>query len=87
MMLVTIECNSCWCNFITEVDNNLLIEGETDWKVLVLDVNDPMANQINGTYLPLVQKISSGITYMSCLSPWVRSQFPIFIIMISIWLI
>jgi inorganic pyrophosphatase len=27
----------------------LLDEGETDWKVLVIDVNDPLAPRLNGT--------------------------------------
>ena len=26
----------------------LIDEGETDWKILCIDVNDPMAEQMNG---------------------------------------
>jgi hypothetical protein len=29
----------------------LLDEGETDWKVLAIDVNDPLASKLNGKYL------------------------------------
>lgn len=28
----------------------LLDEGETDWKVLAIDVNDPLASKLNGKY-------------------------------------
>lgn len=27
---------------------SLLILGETDWKIIVIDVNDPLAEQMNG---------------------------------------
>jgi len=30
----------------------LLDEGETDWKVLAIDVKDPLAAQLNGTEEP-----------------------------------
>lgn len=26
----------------------LLDEGETDWKVIVIDINDPLASKLNG---------------------------------------
>ena len=26
----------------------LLDEGETDWKVIVIDINDPLASKMNG---------------------------------------
>lgn len=29
----------------------MLDEGETDWKVLAIDVNDPMASKVNGECL------------------------------------
>lgn len=29
----------------------MIDEGETDWKILAIDVNDPHANQLNGTCL------------------------------------
>lgn len=29
----------------------MIDEGETDWKVIVIDVNDPMASQLNGKIL------------------------------------
>lgn len=29
----------------------MLDEGETDWKVLAIDINDPMAHQVNGMLL------------------------------------
>ncbi len=28
----------------------LLDEGETDWKVIVIDINDPLASKLNGNY-------------------------------------
>jgi inorganic pyrophosphatase len=28
----------------------LIDEGETDWKVLAIDVTDPMADKLNGIY-------------------------------------
>lgn len=31
----------------------MLDEGETDWKVLAIDINDPMASKVNGTCLQL----------------------------------
>ena len=27
----------------------LIDEGETDWKILCIDVNDPLAKEMNGT--------------------------------------
>lgn len=29
----------------------LLDEGETDWKVIAIDINDPLASKLNGNYL------------------------------------
>lgn len=29
---------------------NILFLGETDWKVLVIDVDDPIAPEVNGNY-------------------------------------
>lgn len=29
----------------------MIDEGETDWKVIVIDVNDPLAKQLNGLLL------------------------------------
>ncbi len=29
----------------------LLDEGETDWKVIVIDITDPLASKLNGTSL------------------------------------
>lgn len=29
--------------------NNIIL-GETDWKIIVIDVNDPLADQMNGNY-------------------------------------
>lgn len=29
----------------------LLDEGETDWKVLAIDVNDPLASKLNGNVI------------------------------------
>jgi inorganic pyrophosphatase len=29
----------------------MIDEGETDWKILVIDVNDPLAEHINGSHL------------------------------------
>lgn len=28
----------------------IFILGETDWKIIVIDVNDPLADQMNGNY-------------------------------------
>ena len=28
----------------------LIDEGETDWKVIAIDVNDPLASQLNGEF-------------------------------------
>jgi len=28
------------------------VAGETDWKVIAIDVTDPLANDLNGMYLP-----------------------------------
>ena len=28
----------------------LIDEGETDWKILAIDINDPKASEMNGTY-------------------------------------
>ena len=39
----------------------LFCTGETDWKVLVIDVNDPMASQINGmiiTFSPVTHSLN-----------------------------
>jgi inorganic pyrophosphatase len=27
---------------------NLFCSGETDWKIIVIDINDPLSSQING---------------------------------------
>jgi len=32
----------------------LLDEGETDWKVIVIDVNDPLAPKLNGKYIFII---------------------------------
>jgi inorganic pyrophosphatase len=34
----------------------LLDEGETDWKVIVIDVNDPLASKLNGRFCFLSKK-------------------------------
>jgi inorganic pyrophosphatase len=39
----------------------LLDEGETDWKLLAIDVNDPLANQINGKCAYIMQNV--GLTF------------------------
>ncbi len=29
----------------------MIDDGETDWKVIAIDVNDPLAEQLNGIYI------------------------------------
>lgn len=29
----------------------LLDEGETDWKLIAIDINDPLADKVNGIYI------------------------------------
>ena len=44
----------------------LIDEGETDWKVLAIDVNDPLASKMNGKLWVFV--------YINCNPcPWPRS--------------
>jgi len=31
----------------------MIDEGETDWKVIAIDVTDPLAEKLNGTSLPV----------------------------------
>jgi inorganic pyrophosphatase len=38
----------------------MIDEGETDWKVIVIDVNDPLAAQLNGMPAPLVSSHRGG---------------------------
>ena len=42
---------------------SLRASGETDWKVLVIDVKDPLAEKLNGTYCFVVA--SSAELYVS----------------------
>lgn len=32
----------------------LLDEGETDWKLIAIDIRDPMANQLNGNAVHII---------------------------------
>lgn len=37
--------------FIEGTNKHFYFLGETDWKIIVIDINDPLADQINGKYL------------------------------------
>jgi inorganic pyrophosphatase len=39
----------------------LLDEGETDWKVIVIDINDPLASKLNGKKKKKLYKMLLGI--------------------------
>lgn len=41
----------------------LLDEGETDWKLLAIDVNDPLANQINGKCASIMQECRANFFF------------------------
>lgn len=42
---------------------SILLTGETDWKIIAIDVNDPLASQMNGMCLIIILK--NGYPY-SC---------------------
>ena len=63
----------------------LLDEGETDWKVIVVDIRDPLAGKLNDIedverHLPgLVRATNEWFRYASCLVPNpARLNFAIF---------
>jgi inorganic pyrophosphatase len=42
----------------------LIDEGETDWKVLVIDVTDPMADKLNGEHMYYIKVTSKCLCFI-----------------------
>ena len=38
----------------------MIDEGETDWKLIAIDVRDPLASQLNGGLLQVLSAFSHG---------------------------
>lgn len=50
-------------NSSSHVDFSFIFAGETDWKVLAIDVSDPLADKINGKYCSFSSKLTCRKKY------------------------